>query len=93
LGQGWWFSSNGRWYSPEQAPGTVLSAPQFDASRDVAPTLGERAAVHQPTISDPVVVASADMASAGTAPNGNTKRRWPWAVLGVSSTHTRRTWT
>jgi hypothetical protein len=93
LGQGWWFSSKGRWYSPEQVPGAIPPPAQVQASRDVAPTLGERATVQQSTISDSAVVAGADMSAAGTAPNGKTKRRWPWAMLGVSSTDTRRTWT
>jgi hypothetical protein len=93
LGQDRWFSSNGRWYSPEQRPGAVLSAPQFQAALDVAPTLGERAAVHQATISGLAVIAGADISSADTAPNGRMKRRGPWAVLGVSSTDNHRTWT
>jgi hypothetical protein len=94
LGQGWWFSSTGRWYSPEQVPDATLFTPKVQTSRDVMPTRADtREAVLESPVWDGSVAQGVPATSSGTDPDGRSKRFWSRVVLGASSTDTRRTWT
>jgi hypothetical protein len=83
MGPGWWMASDGRWYSPEQAPGAVPPPPpQFHQSAGGAPTLAAPRMVQQPAPT-PYAYPGTFQVPAGYALTRKKKRRWPWIVLAV----------
>jgi hypothetical protein len=84
MGPGWWMASDGRWYSPEQAPGAVPPPPpQFHQSAGGAPTLAAPRMVQQPMVTAPYAHPGAYQPPPGYALTRKKKRRWPWIVLAV----------
>ena len=85
MGPGWWMANDGRWYSPEQAPGAVPPPPpQFQTHAGGAPTLAApRTAAYQPVAAATYAQPGAYQPPPGYTLTRKKKRRWPWIVLAV----------
>ena len=86
MGPGWWMASDGRWYSPEQAPGAAPPPPppQFQMAAP-APTLtAPRTAGYQQPAPMSYAHPGAYQPPAGYTLQRKKKRRWPWIVLALT---------